>query len=381
MNVDILIIGAGPAGFNAAKAARKSGRQVVLAGVEPFLPYWRPRLPEIIHTGASVESIFIKDEDWFKSAGIEFLPSKKASELDPSKKSVLWEDGSSTEYNSLILACGSSPTIPSVPSANKVYPLKTYEDAVAIRRECLRTRKAFIIGGGILGLETAFAVSQMGVNVKVYDICDYPLPRQLDREGGLFLKKRLKEEGISIDTGIAIESFKEDMDDACIIATAGVRPAIGLAGKCGIETNRGIIVDDTMQTSIHDIYACGDIAEFSGAVPGLMTIAAAQGETAGINASGGNSIYQAILPSPMTKVAGISILSIGSINTANGAQIYRKIDNDNYAMAVISSGKVIGAAFVGSTASGMKMKKWMERGGETGHVTSYGDIEKALEKM
>lgn len=210
MHADILIIGAGPAGFNAAKAARKSGRQVVLAGVEPFLPYWRPRLPEIIHTGATAESILIKNGDWFKSVGIDFFPSKKASVLDPSKKSIMWEDGSSTEYNSLILACGSSPAVPSVPLANRVYPLKTYEDAMAIRRECMRTRKAFIIGGGILGLETAFAISQLGINVKVCDISDYPLPRQLDREGGLFLKKQLGEKGIDICTATAIERFREE---------------------------------------------------------------------------------------------------------------------------------------------------------------------------
>lgn len=134
-----------------------------------------------------------------------------------------------------------------------------------------------------------------------------------------------------------------------------------------------------MQTSIHGVYACGDIAEFSGAVPGLIIIATTQGETAGINASGGNSVYRGILPSPMTKVAGISILSIGSIQSAIGAQVYRKIDSNDYAMAVVSSGKVIGTAFIGNTAYGMKLKKLMESGGEIGPVTSYDDIEKTLE--
>lgn len=381
MHADILVIGAGPAGFNAAKAACESGKQVVLAGDEPFLPYWRPRLPEIIHTGAAAESILIKNEDWFKSAGIEVLPSKTASGLDPSTKTVVWEDGSSMQYDSLILACGSSPNIPSISFVDKMYPLRTYNDAVTIRNECMRTHKAFIVGGGILGLETAFAVAQLGISVSVCDISDYPLPYQLDREGGLFLKKQLEEKGIRIHAGADVEKYRGDMENACVIAAAGVRPAIELAEKCGIKTNRGIIVDESMQTSIRGIYACGDIAEYSGAVPGLMTVAAVQGETAGLNASGIYSVYNAVLPSPTTKVGGISILSIGSVKIAEGTQVYRKIDNDNYAMAVISSEKITGAAFIGNTALGMKFKKWMEKGGEIGAVSSFSDIEKNLEQL
>jgi nitrite reductase (NADH) large subunit len=381
MHAEILIVGAGPAGFNAAKAARKSGRQVVLAGAEPFLPYWRPRLPDIIHTGAAVTKILMQDADWFQSAVIRFLPSKKATGIDLSKKSVWWEDGNATEYDTLIFACGSSPNIPSVPFTDRVYPLRTYEDAIVIRRECMRTHKAFIVGGGVLGLETAFAVSQLGIHVTVYDIGAYPLPRQLDREGGLFLKKRLEDKGIVIHTGATLGDFRGDMEGACVIAAAGVRPVVELAKQCGIATNRGIIVDDHMRTSVRDIYACGDIAEFSGTMPGLMTVATKQGETAGLNASGGNSVYRPVLPAPMTKVAGIAILAIGSVQVADGARIYRQIHSNSYAMAVVDAGKITGAAFIGDISPGMKFKKWMGNGGEIGGVASYEDIEKTLGQM
>lgn len=377
MHVEILIVGAGPAGLSAAKAARKSGKQVILAGAEPFLPYWRPRLPDIIHTGASAESIFMQDAEWFKTSGIRFLPSKKASFIDPSKKTVDWEDGTSTEYDSLILACGSFPNIPSVPFAEKVYPLRTFEDALEIRQACVKARKAFVVGGGVLGLETAFAVSQLGINIAVCDISDYPLSRQLDREGGLFLKKKLEEKGIIIHAGVAIENLKDDIEGACVIAAAGVRPAVQLANTCGIKTGRGILVDNHMRTSAPDIYACGDVAEFSGAIPGLMPIASKQGETAGTNASGGNAVYDTVLPSPMTRVAGISVLSIGSMKAEENARIYRKIREDSYAMVIVFSGRITGAAFIGDTAPGMKLKKQMEAGMEIGSVTSYEDIEKA----
>lgn len=375
MQTDILIIGAGPAGFNAAKAARKSGRQVVLAGSEPYLPYWRPKLPEIIVGGAAADSILIKKADWYQEAGIEFMPSKKAVRIDAPKKTVYWEDGSTTEYGALILACGALPNRPSVPFADQVYALRSYEDAVSIRQECQCTQKAFFVGGGVLGLEAAFAVKQLGAKVVVYDISDYPLPRQLDREGGLFLKKLLEAEGVRIVTGASVEAFKEDIEGACVIAAAGVRPDLALAQQCGLTTNRGIIVDEAMRTSAPDIYACGDIAEFSGAVPGQMTVASAQGETAGLNAAGGSAVYGAILPSPMTKVAGISVLSIGSVQIAEGARVYRRVSGDNYAMAVVTAGKVTGAAFIGDTSFGMKLKKWMADGGQIGTVNSFEEIE------
>ena len=381
MKTEILIIGAGPAGLNAAKAARKAGKQTILAGEESFPPYWRPRLPEAIHTGAEINDILMQSEDWFSSAGIQFFPSVKACDIDPVKKSVIWEDGSSTEYASLILACGSYPNIPSVPFAEKVYPLRTYSDALAIREACMRTHRAFVVGGGVLGLETAFAVSQLGAKVSVYDISDYPLPRQLDREGGLFLKKLLEKKGIMIHGGGNIEQYQAEVKSACVIAAAGVRPSTYLAKKCGIKTNRGILVDEHMQTSAGDIYACGDVAEFSGAIPGLMTVAVKQGEIAGVNASGLNAVYYAVTPSPMTKVAGSSVLSVGSVQDAEGVQFYRKYSGDKYALAAVSSGKVVGAAFINDTALGMKFKKCIESDSVIGEVSTYEEIIRKILKI
>ena len=320
----------------------------------------------------------MQSADWFSSAGIQFSPSVKACDIDPVKKTVIWEDGSSTEYASLILACGSSPNIPAVPFAEKVYPLRAYSDALAIREACVRAHRAFVVGGGVLGLEAAFAVSQLGAKVSVYDISDYPLPRQLDREGGLFLKQLLEKKGILIHGGGNIEQYQAELKGACVIAAAGVRSSTDLAKKCGIKTNRGILVDEHMQTSANDIYACGDVAEFSGVIPGLMAVAAKQGEIAGANASGLNAVYHAVTPSPMTKVAGVSVLSIGSVQAAEGVQFYRKYGGENYALAAVSSGKIVGAAFVNDISLGMKFKKYIENSSAIGEVSSYEEIVRKL---
>jgi nitrite reductase (NADH) large subunit len=346
--------------------------------MEPFLPYWRPRLPEVIHTGAPAESIFIDSAEKLEAQGIQFLASKKAAAIDPAKKTVSWEDGSATEYDALVLACGSFPNMPPVPFTDAVYPLRTYEDAVRIRQESRRAGKAFVVGGGILGLEAAFAVSQLGVPVKVYDISDYPLPRQLDREGGMFLKKRLAKEGITVLSGAALETFKPDIEGACVIAAAGVKPATELASRCGIKTNRGILVDEYMRTSEPDIYACGDSAEFSGAVPGLIAIASAQGDAAGANAAGIETVYHPVIPAPNMEVAGISFASYGSVQAAAGTDVYRRTTGNDYAIGVVTAGKLTGIALIGNTAAGIKFKKWMEKGEDIGPVSSFDDIERRI---
>lgn len=380
MSVEIVILGAGPAGYHAARAARSAGRDVLLAGAEPYGPYWRPRLPEMIHAEGAVDTILMQKNEWFSSSGIRLLTSKRAAGIDPSNKSVQWEDGGSTEYGALILACGADARVPSVPFAEKVHPLRTYENVRDIRGECGRKRRAFIVGGGILGLEAAYAVTRLGIPVSVYDIHEYPLSRQLDREGGLFLKKLLEARGIRILSGESLDGFRDEIERSCVIAAAGVLPSVGLAEKCGIRVNRGILVDSHMRTSARDIYACGDVAEFSGAVPGLLPVAAKQGETAGLNAAGGNVVYRPVLPSPMTRLADLSILSVGSVGAAEGTRFYRRFDGTNYAMAAVTSGKITGGAWIGDIAPGLRIKKRMESGGAVGDVSSYEEIEKALER-
>lgn len=371
MFAEILIIGAGPAGLSAAKAAVKAGKKAVLAGDELLLPYWRPRLPEILRTGADAGSILMQPESWYRENGVLFLPSKRAVKIDPQAKTVVWEDGGTDRYGALILACGSSPNLPKVPFAEKVLPFRSFDDAQRIRRECARTGKLFVVGGGVLGLETAFAAAQTGAHVAVYDLSDYPLPRQLDREGGLFLKKQLSEKGVAIFGGGPIENLREEIEGACVVAAAGVRPQTSLAKAAGLACGRGILVDQAMRTSAPGMFACGDAAEFAGTVPGLMPVAKNQGETAGANAAGVSAVYTALLPSPMTKVAGIPVLSVGRVAADEGVRFFRRTRNGAYAAAAVRNGKIVGAAFVGDVSPGAKFKKLVETAADAGDADSF----------
>jgi len=369
MDTDVLILGAGPAGYNAAKAAGKRKAGVILAGAEPYLPYWRPRLPEIVSTGAEIGSIRMSEEAWFRDNGIQCRTSKQAVSIDPGGKTVRWADGTATEYGALILSCGASPTAPPLPFADQVYTLRTYQDAMEIHRVCAERKKAFIVGGGVLGLEAAFALTKLGCHVSV-SVNSYLLSRQLDSQGGDFLQALLEKTGVHICIGSPAD-FPEETEGACVIAATGVRPSLSLAQSCGIAANRGILVDEKMRTNVPGIYACGDVAEFSGAVPGLIAIAAKQGETAGINAAGGDAVYQTIVPSPLLKVVGISVLSVGSMQLSETARIYRRISGAAYSAAVVTDGRLTGAAFIGDTARGSRFKACIESGRELGAVSSF----------
>lgn len=376
MDTEILILGAGPAGFSAAKAAAKRHARVLLAGAEPYLPYWRPRLPEILSTGAEIGGITMSGEDWFRKNDVECRTALRAASIEPERKTVRWEDGSSTEYGVLILACGSAPTVPPLPFTDRVYTLRSYRDAVEIHRECARRGRAFIVGGGVLGLETAFALAKLGCRVSV-SVHGSLLSRQLDPQGGAFLQTLLEQEGVRFCTGDPAD-YPEETADACVIAATGVRPSVSLARECGLQVSRGILVDERMRTSASAIYACGDVAEYHGAVPGLISIASKQGETAGINAAGGDAVYQAIVPSPLLKVAGISVLSVGSMETGDGAQIYRRSRGTEYAAAVVTGGVLTGAAFIGDTAPGTRYKAWIESGRELEAASSFEELDRQI---
>lgn len=376
MQYDVIILGAGPAGFHAAKAASQRQKTLLLAGAEPYLPYWRPRLPEVIATGEEPDRILMSGKDWFSEHGVEIQRSRKAERIDTAQKTVQWSDGTTSGYGSLILACGALPNVPSFPSEEKVLSLRSYQDAMEIRRRCAAAKKAWIIGGGALGLETAFALVRTGCRVAV-SVRSYPLSRQLDSEGGKFLSALLRQSGITVCRG-DIADFKSEMDGACVIAAAGVHPDVALAEKCGIQVRRGVLVDEKMRTSVPGIYACGDVAEYGGTVPGLMSVAVQQGETAGINASGGDAVYRAVLPAPLTKAAGLTIFSFGSLKPAEGVQIFRKAGAESYAAVAVRSCRIVGAAFIGDVSLGRKLKKWMEERKEIGRAASFEELEKMV---
>ncbi len=374
MSKTVLIIGAGVAGLTAAKAAVKRGCRVILAGRESCFPYYRPRLIEVLAAGLTVDALFIQQPEWYQNSGIELKLSVVAQEIDVENKTVIFTDGSRIHYDELILACGALPNKPVIPFDCDVFVLRNYADALAINQACSETGRAFIVGGGILGIEMAFALRKRGLKVAVAEQAGYLLPRQLDRPGGDFLKGRLEQAGIKIHVNADCSSLQDELQQSVVITASGIVPDVALLGNSTIAAKRGVLVDQNMKTSLIDVFACGDMAEYHSRVPGLMLVAVKQGETAGNSACGDQAVYCEPVLSPLLKVADIAVMSMGSVEAGPDTMVLRYQNGSGYGVALLDQGRVRGAALIGSTSAGAKLKAAMEKKTVFTGVTTFEDL-------
>ena len=250
-------------------------------------------------------------------------------------------------------------------------------DAIAIREYCKKTKRSIIIGGGLLGLETAVALKKLEKEVTIIEIFPRLLPNQLDDDGAEIIKKRIENLGIKIRlgerisevlgsdkvTGILLKNGEIIHGELLVIST-GVRPNICLAKRSGIEVKRGIIVDKYLKTSVVDIYAVGDVAEFHEKVYNEIPAAVEQARIAAKNIIWGDHYkYKGTIPSNTLKIVGIYLSSIGLVNTDQ--QIYEEIMKINfkkgiYKKIVIDNGKIVGAIFIADLKDSNLIKKLMD---------------------
>jgi nitrite reductase (NADH) large subunit len=252
---------------------------------------------------------------------------------------------------------GSSPNRPRIDGAENAIAFRSYDDTVKIREAALAEGRAAIIGGGLLGLDTAWELNAAGVKVSLIECSDWLLPRQLNREAGLYLRRRLESSGIGFVTGQDPSTLAEIYRVACIVMTAGVHADLKALIPGSVAVNRGIIVDGRMSTSMEGVYACGDAAEFMGQSLGLLAAAQEQGKVAGINAAGGDAVYMEMPPSPVLKVGSVSIFSVGDLSAGNGAASFSGETGNSYAYLTLRDGVLTGAMLVGDATVGMKLKK------------------------
>ncbi len=384
MSVEYIIIGNGAAGTEAAKAIRKRDTQaeIMIFTQEHYPFYSRPRIPELLAKEVSVEEIFVYNREWYHKNKIQLHLNCTVKNIDPKNQRIILTDKSNFTYNKLLLDTGSSgvlPPIEGINTAEGVFTLRTVEDVLAIIKRAACAKTVTLIGGGLLGLEAGNGLRKLGVSVTVVEIFDRLLPRQLDAEGAAILQKQLEGMGLKFVLGAQSKSIKDtgnikilELKDGKIIesnfvlVSAGIKPNIALAQAMGISANKGIIVNDRMETNIPNIYAAGDVAEHKGRIYGIWPAAQRQGVVAGINMAGGNETYMGTVPYANLKVAGIRLTSMGDIDILTEDKTLEQIkvkDTEKYIYKklFIKDGKIIGAIFLGDTKNAYEMVQLMEK--------------------
>jgi nitrite reductase (NADH) large subunit len=373
-----VIVGNGVAGVTAAQTIKRADAdaEVHIFGSEPYPYYRRPLLWEFIAGKIEQEALYFRPPEWYGETGIELHLATGVVNLDPSAHLITLADESSVTYDRLLLATGARSFIPPCEGSEKdgVFALRTLDDALAIKAYAREVDTAIVVGGGLLGLETARALHSTGLEVTVVEFFPYLLPRQLDQEGAQVLQALLEAQGLGIVTGATTEAILGVPCADCIqiqdgnkisgdlvVFSTGIRSETSLAKDAGLDVNRGIIVDDRLSTSAQDIFAAGDAAEFEGRVYGIIPPAVEQARIAAANmVERESATYNGSIPSTTLKVAGAELTSLGEAVVEEdgytqlrhadvGAGLYRKI--------VLRDGHIVGAILLNDKERARPIRK------------------------
>ena len=376
-----VILGNGAAGFYAAKEIRRRDRtgRIVMVSEEPYLSYNRPMLTKAIVSHLTAEQIRIADQAWYSERRIDLMLGKKVSRIDPGQGEVELSDGTGLSFDRLIYALGSECFIPPIPGSGlpEVVAVRRLSDVERLESLMESGIHAVVIGGGVLGLEAAWELKKAGLCVTVLEAMPMLMGRQLDEEAGEWLKRAVEKSGIRIRTGAAVESIDgeervtgvtlsggETFPARLVVISAGVRANTYLAEQAGLETKRGVVVNERMETGIPGIYACGDCAEFGGVNYAVWPQAVEQGKTAGANAAGDRRVYVRSEPGLSFRGMNTALFAAGD-NGKNPDLLYKTMElkdmgKEQYRKYYFLNDRLCGVILLGDVSDMGRMQKLLE---------------------
>ncbi|HAC60430.1 MAG TPA: nitrite reductase large subunit, partial [Rhodobiaceae bacterium] len=369
----LVVIGNGMAGCRAVEELLSCDRdryEIVIFGAEPELNYNRIMLSPVLAGETGFDDIVINDMSWYAENGIELRSGEEVVGIDAGARFVVTGKGARVPYDRLLIATGSLPFILPVPGA-ALDGVIAFRDIADVRRMIAAAQgggRAVVIGGGLLGLEAANGLRTLGMEVSVIHLMDTLMERQLDEAAGFLLRRELEGRGIAVLTGAMTEEIVGDdsvqgvkLKDGrivpadLVVMAAGIRPNIALARDAGLDCNRGIVVDDYMQTSDPAILAVGECVEHRGQVYGLVAPIWEMCRAAGATLAGRDGVaYEGSVTSTKLKVTGVNVFSAGDFAPGEDRDdiVYRDAARGIYKRIVIAGERIIGAVLYGDTEDG-----------------------------
>ena len=394
----LVMVGNGMAGVRTLEELLKlvpDMYDITVFGAEPYPNYNRIMLSPVLAGEQGIQDIILNDLDWYAQHNITLHLGKKVVCIDRSKKQVVAEDGTTAKYDRLLLATGSNPVILPVPGKelDGVIGYRDIQDTNAMIAAAEKYKKAVVIGGGLLGLEAANGLAIRGMDVSVVHLMPWLMERQLDQIAAQMLQASLEAKGLkfllekqtqelvagpnSSDGGrvIAIR-FKDgsEIPADLVVMAVGIRPNTALAESAGIYCDRGIVVDDTMQTYSPGIYAVGECVSHRGTAYGLVAPLFDMGKVCANHlAQMGIARYQGSVTSTKLKVTGIDLFSAGDFTGSEQTEdiVLHDAAGGVYKRLVLRDDKLAGAVMYGDTKDGSWYFQMIRDGKNVAEIRSH----------
>jgi len=363
----VVIIGNGIAGVTTADFVRRNHPdcEIHVVAREPHPLYNRMGISRVVYGRTAMQGLYLLDDDWYDEHRITMWLNTQATAIVPASRTVALGSGPPLAYDRLVLAMGATGNVPALPGWGMpgTFILREVQDAMALRAyvQANGVHSAVVAGAGLLGLEAAYALRELGLGVVVLDRGNRLLGKQCDERASALLHAyfdRLgirvlpltesaevagadRVEGVTLTSGVTIEC-------GVFVVAAGNRPNTDLLQGTGIEVNRGVVVDNRMETNVPGVFAVGDIAEHEGQMLGLWPIATEQAEVAAANLLGGNEVYEHPTAAAILKGVGIDMTSAGRYTEVDGDEVIAiEGPGTAYKKLVVQNGVAVGGIVIG----------------------------------
>jgi len=371
----LVVIGNGMAGMRVIEELLKISPDIydiTVFGDEPYPNYNRIMLSPVLANEQTIDDIILNTREWYAENNITLHTNARVNKIDRINRTVTAEDGTTTEYDRILIATGSKPFMPPIPGNDLegVLGYRDIKDTNEMIHAAKKYKHAVVIGGGLLGLEAANGLAIQGMDVTVIHRNEWLLEKQLDKTAGVMLQKSLEAKGLKFhlktntetivgnDEGrVSAIRFKEgfELPADLVVFGVGIRPNYALAESAGIHCDKGIVVNDTMQTFDPRIYAVGECVNHRGISYGLVAPLFEMAKVCATHlANFGIGAYKGSVTSTKLKVTGIDLFSAGDFSGGDDTEeiVLHDAVGGVYKKLVIKEDKIIGSVLYGDTADG-----------------------------
>lgn len=378
----LVLVGNGMAGVRAIEeilSVSKDKFEITIFGSERHPNYNRILLSKVLQGDTKVIDITLNDWDWYKENNIQLYTGETVIKIDSEKKVVITDSGRTEPYDELILATGSLPFILPIPGADKkgVTAFRDIKDTDEMLAASKQYKKAAVIGGGLLGLEAARGLLNLGMDVSVIHLAPYLMERQLDPTAGKLLQTELEKQGMKFllekqtqeifgDDRVEGLKFSDgtELEADLVVMAVGIKPNIRLAKESGLSVNRGIVVNDYLQTDVPHIYAVGECAEHNGIAYGLVAPLYEQGKVLAKAICGVETKpYQGSVLSTQLKISGVEVFSAGDFTEGDDKKAIKVFDEQDgiYKKVVLRGDQIVGAVLFGDSSDGNRLFSMIQK--------------------